>query len=699
MRKKFLPAALLVSLSVASLSTLSSCKDTDQDFYDNLREENAQIDKRIDNLETRVKVLEDWKAALEGTDPDSSFDAMVKKYLQSQAGNEVVNAIITKYLQDNPIKECTCAEALEKINDEIAKLKEQLNNLVTGIILQSTVNPVFGTFALPIDLRSNILLAQYGYAETPNHVFPGSGFDATNVELDLSLVTPKNTFKVENGKALLSDAEDNAGRVYVTINPNDVNFEGIKMTLVNSLDEESGIKLGELVKSDKLLTFGYTLNSRADNGFYEAPAKLSEADIQSVKVDIEDGLGQAFKDALKNHTKGDIALLVKKLYDQFNGILPANALKVSYVKNAASTDKDGNAVAETRSSVYSEYALAATAYKPFSYKFLAGSNFDKIPVISPIDLSKLDFSGLKDKINFELSDITINLDGVNTNVTISAIENITLGKIKVSYEVPMIGADGKPVMDGTNVKYETKFTEVDLDDPDQATIKQNLLDALNSQFASASTDISDQLKDVVDSISGQIQSAVDDMVAQVNGQLKENIGDLVDELQNEVNNKLGNYVDKANKLIDKINAFTNRLNNILANPNHYLQVTMLYEGADGALHQLSNNAGVPSVFTVAGGNAIRLLPTSYTAEVVAPAFKKYVAVTNVMKDGKTAANDADCKSALDAANGVKYMNEVLDGRSLNVPFTGKAGYTYEITYQALDFHGYTSTQKFYVTVR
>lgn len=699
MRKKFLPAALLLSLSVASLSTLSSCKDTDQDFYDNLREENAQTNKRVDNLETRVKVLEDWKAALEGTDPDSSFDAMVKKYLQSQAGNTVVTEIINKYLEENPIAECTCAEALEKINDDIAKLKEQLNNLVTGIILQSTVNPVFGTFALPIDLRSNILLAQYGYAETPNHKFPGGGFDANNVDINLALVTPEKPFDVVNGATLLSDAEDNAGRVYVTINPNDVNFEGIKMTLVNSLDEESGIKLGELVKSNKLLTFGYTLNSRADNGFYEAPAKLSAEDIQSVKVDIEDGLEQAFKDALKNHTKSDIALLVKKLYDQFNGILPANALKVSYVKNAASTDKDGNAVAETRSSVYSEYALAATAYKPFSYKFLAGSSFDKIPVISPIDLSSLDFSGLKDKINFELEDITISLDGVNTNVTISSIENLTLGTIKVEYEVPVIDDNGQVVMENGKVKYETKSTTVDLDDPNQATIKQNLLNALNSQFASASTDISNELKNVVNSISGEIQKAVDDMVAQVNGQLKENIGNIVDELQDEINGKLGNYVDKANKLIDKINAFTNRLNNILANPNHYLQVTMLYEGADGALHQLSTAPGVPSLFTVAGGNGIRLIPTSYTAEVIAPAFKKYVAVTNVMKDGKSAADDADCKAALDAANGVKFMNEVLDGRTLNVPFSGKVGYTYEITYQALDFHGYTSTQKFYVTVR
>ena len=127
---------------------------------------------------------------------------------------------------------------------------------------------------------------------------------------------------------------------------------------------------------------------------------------------------------------------------------------------------------------------------------------------------------------------------------------------------------------------------------------------------------------------------------------------------------------------------------------------MLYEAANGELHQLSAVPGVPTLFTVEGGNGIRLIPTTFTAEIVAPAFKKYVAVTNVMKAGKSAVNgDADCKAVLDEANGVKFMNEVVDGRTLNVPFKGKAGYTYEITYQALDFHGYTSTQKFYVTVR
>ena len=105
---------------------------------------------------------------------------------------------------------------------------------------------------------------------------------------------------------------------------------------------------------------------------------------------------------------------------------------------------------------------------------------------------------------------------------------------------------------------------------------------------------------------------------------------------------------------------------------------------------------MPTVLEVA--NCV-VVPTSYTGELLVPAFKKYVAVTNVF-DGDESAQDgcADCIAALEAANSGD-LNKVLAGTTNVVEFAGKSGYTYEITYSALDYSGKYSNVKYYVTVK
>ena len=120
------------------------------------------------------------------------------------------------------------------------------------------------------------------------------------------------------------------------------------------------------------------------------------------------------------------------------------------------------------------------------------------------------------------------------------------------------------------------------------------------------------------------------------------------------------------------------------------------ERANGSFARLSESAKYP-----AHVNATRLslLPTSYNAEIIAPAFKKFIAVTNVSKDGVSAkGGDMDCKSVLDEANNQQSINEVIDGGYNGfIGFTGKAGYTYEILYTAVDYTGKVVVKKFYVT--
>ena len=165
-------------------------------------------------------------------------------------------------------------------------------------------------------------------------------------------------------------------------------------------------------------------------------------------------------------------------------------------------------------------------------------------------------------------------------------------------------------------------------------------------------------------------------------------------------------MDKAEPYINKLNYWTSRLNgymerfeDVANNVNAFLQVTMLYKGKDNQFHQLSNSKECPTVF--AGEGLANVFATSYTGEIIAPAFKKFIGVTNVFKDGDSAQNGCtDCKAALEAVNDGEYFNEVFPGSRYGVAIENmKKGYTYEIFYSALDYSGKISARKFYVTVK
>ena len=95
-----------------------------------------------------------------------------------------------------------------------------------------------------------------------------------------------------------------------------------------------------------------------------------------------------------------------------------------------------------------------------------------------------------------------------------------------------------------------------------------------------------------------------------------------------------------------------------------------------------------------------IVPTTYTAELLSPAYKKFVAVTNVFKDGVSAQDgDADCKSVLDKANAQSRINEVIEGGFDEfIRFEGQNGYVYEFLYTAVDYSGKVFANKYYVKV-
>lgn len=581
---------------------------------------------------------------------------------------------------------------IDSLAQKLSALENRVENMVTSVIVQAVENPIFGSFALPVNVQSNILLAYYGNCEMAQISFPHSPLN--NEYNGVRVITAEDWARIGavKGQSYTANKGDimttgKAGRVYLTVNPTNVDFsqEGKNISLVNSRDEVSGIELSKLKTSDKLLTFGFTYNTRANNGFYEAEATLNTDKIDEVKVNIDPQLKSSLSAALRDHTKSDFVKLIKVIYDQFNGILPANAVKAQWSVDA------------TDYAVYSNYNVAATAFKPLSYKFLYGHETShKFPTINPIELPEIN---IKDYINFDdlhMPQITIDKENIKFKLNISDITIDNLSQIQITVDMP---TDFKIVTDpitGENkVTYTTKPEVYTVSEQDMKRLADELAKAIGD---SISGDVETAVNQVVDDIVKEIQRAMEEALNGQDGlltQIKDKLDNLNQTLADKIRDNFGAYVDRLNNYIGKINSLTNRLNNIIKDPNHYLQVTMLYE-FNGEYHQLSNNKYVPTYVKLAGGDAMELFPTSYTAEIAAPSFKKYVAVTNVYD-----ANGNSNQTLIDNANSQQFMNEVVDGGRLSIALplpAAAAGYTYEIAYSALDYQGVTSTQKFYITV-
>lgn len=131
---------------------------------------------------------------------------------------------------------------------------------------------------------------------------------------------------------------------------------------------------------------------------------------------------------------------------------------------------------------------------------------------------------------------------------------------------------------------------------------------------------------------------------------------------------------------NKIWRFLNRVNptaqKFLDNINWAIQPTLLIEEDGEVWHpSVATNVGV---FTRFRAGVINLMPTSWTDELVAPAFKKFVGVIEV--DGST---DPEELAKVNTGN----VGKLVDGSVKSIPLTIEAGKRYKLQYTAIDYSG------------
>lgn len=671
----------------------------------------AAINKELENVGKTLREHENLIADLQDkyTALDQKIDSVKEELLneinqlwqQVALNSEMIGQVYTVLSDRIDAVEVELA----KVQEELNELTNRVNDLLTGIILQGVDNPIFGNFSLPIGVRSNIAFDWFGQFAN-DVVFPSALTENTYnaepcvlTEADLAFLKNSQSLQTAEYKAGYQ-TNGTLGTVYMTLNPFGHNLtEGKEFSLETSAGRKAMVEF-KPVKSDKEITFGYT---RADNGFYEAEVVMpaTQEAVGSVGVVIEQGLKDATKDILNDFSKRNALNLLKAVYDQLDGFLPAYALRADWTAKV----KENGAYVEKPFAVLSGYDLAVATAKPLSYKFLYGKGTDhQLPTFGHMDNFILALKENGD-LHFDFSDIHVDLSDINTGITLPDVEitttidpitiqnsiKVNVGKIKIE---GIVDAQGNPV-----------YTE-----PITVEIKPGDLGELTGAIESAVSGALDQVKEDMTNWTAQAQNDIDEALKSMMTQIGTKIDAMMAEISGEINDKIDGilddfggkaqpWFDRLNKVIDVYNKVAGKINNFLKNPNAYLQVAAFYK-ANGGIGILSSVKDDPTIFS-GNGEAFTLFLSSYTAETVCPAFKKYAAIVNVYNENGVSVRDAEWQNIARMNANSSGLNRVLDGRTfkINVPAGMKAGYTYELVYQGLDYSGVTSTRKFYIKVQ
>ena len=131
---------------------------------------------------------------------------------------------------------------------------------------------------------------------------------------------------------------------------------------------------------------------------------------------------------------------------------------------------------------------------------------------------------------------------------------------------------------------------------------------------------------------------------------------------------------KGSNVTNWLEKFTNKFDKLFAkNAQQMLEPVLLAIDKDGNVSRVSGIEAAP--YEAKAGVELTLDPTSYSAEIFAPAYAKYIACEDITADG---------------------FNEVLFANDVDLKFTPEAGKTYKVVYEAVDFTGVTRSHTYYI---
>lgn len=657
MKRQLTSILLFSALLVGGASTFVSCTDHESDSaYDTsvsqiakltelnkwlgeLKETNPDLKTAIDaRIQANMDVIKDgvyadkerFEAAIQGSEAYRNLKGKVDGVdgrLQAIEKLRLTDSIAAKKITD----------ALNNRLDSVSgSLDKALNSLVEqkldGITVNATENPVTGYWnASFLGLNLKLASSFYGVA--------AEGNEDWDVKANQVL-----------GKG------GNAGYLYVSLNPTEIDPSLVKVELVNSQGEPAkGFKLGDIDNTDKVLTFGTKAATVSANGFYQVPVIASDPQNDGVEFD-KGALAAAAKNALnelRNPKENDLdlSMIASALYKNIP-VLTAYGVKAEYYLYNPNTET--LELTKTVKHAVSDYDIAAFAVKPVSYNFLKDN----------ATLDKLSDWAVE---NFRLPSLSSKLDKVIDALNVE----ISYDKADEFYTYSVITPNGLFCQqDGNDVVIYGQGTDLNngqLIDGELYRIKNATVEKKFVSTGGSAAEFVFVIKTK--------DSTIADLLASANKQIAGKLQPIKNVLSN-VNAKWENVIAKVNPLLSKVASK-------IGSANKLLQPTILYVDQNGNPNTLSTIGGRLGTRFV-GTGATTLYATSWTAELLAPAYKKSI---SVLEKGAT----------VTLTNG-KSAAEPFDGSVNKVIFNAEKAGTYTIVYKAIDYSGVEVEKTFNVVV-
>lgn len=685
MKRQLTSILLFSALLVGGASTFVSCTDHESDSAYNtsisladaiakqksdltdlnlwlgkLKEENPSLAKAIDaRIEANLKAMD--KGAISELGQYATLDAAIQgsqvyKDLNKKVDDHIRAIENLRKEDEKAAKKFTedLNERLEQIEGSVsgeaeARKKVQavydqafdylVNKNLTSIAINATENPVLGYYnAAFLGSKLNLVSSFYGTAAQSNQ-----DWDITPGEF------------LNNG---------DAGKIYITLNPNEIDPECITdLKLVDSQGNEAkGFKLGDIQTTDRVLTYGFTKAASA-NGFYEVPVLATDPTNDDFSLNKGE-LKEAAKNIiakLQNPKESNLNLsqIATTLYRSVNNQLKAYTVKATYyLYDPTVTNEDGTkgALVE-KHQVAPTYDMAAFAVKPLSFSTLKDNQSLKNLGLA---LDKYMIPTLSDKLGkfMDALDVQVELSEDKKNLNVYTI--VALADVTVQYDNATKKAwfekNGAPIA-GSEIKNVTEVKEITSTDLEGGHVQK--------VYKIKTTD-----------------STIADVVAELNKQLNTKLQPVKDAIQNAAN-KWDSAIQPVNTLLHKINAK-------IGNVNELLQPTLLYKNSNtddwNTLSTLGGRLGT----RMTGTGSTVLVATSWTGELLAPAYKKSVYVKGNPSEAKVTLMDGTTPA------------KKIAGSTQKVLFTATPaakGKSYTIVYEAVDYSGVSAAKKeYHITV-
>jgi hypothetical protein len=668
MKKKFINGFLMVAMLFATTSSFVSCKDNVDDdlsdVYANLGKKSSELQDKItsvqNDLQRQIDEIEPYIITYGDTIINNITQyidtTIINNYnVRLDSINEALN-VINQQITNQSLAIDEINNALNNIDNRINNVGDSVNilwarvdsivgildalvdgNLITGVQVNTTRNDVLGIINTPV-AKVNALAAYYGTNDTGIDQFPyaGTAFNVGGRKLACYLEPnelPYDGF-VDFESDMITDSYANAGQLYFTVNS--TNYEDFdiskvaKIQIENSVGEVAPIQLNVRKSSAKInwnvfRAFLEETGKPADNGFYVADATIKEKDLDANRFGFEKFIDykklqkelKVLGNDMKNRIGENGSTTIKATFK--NCLRESMSLVFDLMKNELTkTDLATNMS-------YSPQRLAFFAEKNGKMKRIAQTDDIDIftTAVKPLSYNTFwEYEKAKDG-NWILEDVLENAISKIANEI-----NKRWGDKGIKAKIVSINDSEESVTIELNGKKETIIVS-------------------NAKYMK---DLKDAIK-----VNGGL-GAVNDKLAKL---LKTyTLGTAVDQAENRINTWIDKASDMLTEWINK-HLFTRALAPIIIFETDY--------GMDRLCEGMFVNRGIMHAYLTSG-----------TLEVLAPAYKKYVALKK---------------------NGMLLQSEVLPGNTLVYDYDLSEKGDYTIILSCVDYFGYVITKKYNVHVK